>query len=723
MSENFVFGLIGKEDLYIGEDTFDVTLPNGSIATLHKTNIASLLRSYAVADLPATNIAGNVARATNLSRGLMKNDGTSWYQMYPVALANDFADAGSTFGLKVAAAMTGLPSTGGVVDARGITTGLTIAADPFSGITKPIVLIIGSEVAASVNISVPNNVTIRFERGAKITMATGTTFNCNGQIDAGAYQIFDWTGTGTFSLAPNGPMGRFYEILPEWFGALGNSSHNDSAALQKACDAAAECCATIRLRAAEYAIQSGLSFGAIRIIGSGFTSALVTQASAGPTPYSGNVLVIDCADRAGLELANFKIVCTAGGQDAINAVNCHSWKIDRVHVESCAGTAFNMVGNDFTGVLMDSTASNCGRGFEIRRIEPYGSGGVSIIRFHSGDLDGIGAIVDGSGDVTLDGVELQCKGNGPALLIQSSSAVVDSVAVAIAVLGGQYVSNGACIQIGGGPGTQPVRGVSISGAFMSNWNSPSVNSWGIFLDADNIYGVSAVGCEFHFLSSCVRFDGPIVPGTFDITNSAVFDLNNNERYIDQNGTELKDADGASLQDGNGVGSGFVTRQLNQVITTPNAGVLAYLPSGRIYSSTAEIGNIGGGEDPLMSFSLPAGTFNRVGCALRITVFGTTAANANVKTLKLYFGSTVILTVGPTAANDQHWIQEYVVVSSVIANRQYWTLLISTWNGALLVPFRGEASQTTSGAILIKCTGEGVATGDIIQRGMLVELLH
>ena len=62
-----------------------------------------------------------------------------------------FADqfAGTDAGAKIAAAITDLPSTGGVVDARGLEGSQTVTTDFFAGTTKPVILLLGKATFAS----------------------------------------------------------------------------------------------------------------------------------------------------------------------------------------------------------------------------------------------------------------------------------------------------------------------------------------------------------------------------------------------------------------------------------------------------------------------------------------------------------------------------------------------------------------------------------------------
>ncbi|MEJ2224987.1 MAG: hypothetical protein P8X49_07615, partial [Syntrophobacterales bacterium] len=86
---------------------------------------------------------------------------------------------------------------------------------------------------------IPGNVELRFERGGVFVMGN-CNLTINGGIEAGRYQIFSLTGTGTVSFAANGPVSVVY---PEWWGAAANwddssqTGTDDVAALEKACGA------------------------------------------------------------------------------------------------------------------------------------------------------------------------------------------------------------------------------------------------------------------------------------------------------------------------------------------------------------------------------------------------------------------------------------------------------------------------------------------------------
>lgn len=64
----------------------------------------------------------------------------------------------------------------------------------------------------SADLTVPANVTLNLERGAVLAVATTKTLTINGLIEAGFYQVFSWTGTGAIVLSGLQP------VKTSWFG-------------------------------------------------------------------------------------------------------------------------------------------------------------------------------------------------------------------------------------------------------------------------------------------------------------------------------------------------------------------------------------------------------------------------------------------------------------------------------------------------------------------------
>ncbi|MBR7092935.1 MAG: right-handed parallel beta-helix repeat-containing protein [Clostridia bacterium] len=77
------------------------------------------------------------------------------------------------------------------------------------------------------DLTVPEDMVLAFNRGARLVIDSGATLTINGFVEAGRYQIFDGDGTVSGSIRSAG--------YPHWFGDLSGS--DDTAAMQKAVDA------------------------------------------------------------------------------------------------------------------------------------------------------------------------------------------------------------------------------------------------------------------------------------------------------------------------------------------------------------------------------------------------------------------------------------------------------------------------------------------------------
>jgi hypothetical protein len=78
------------------------------------------------------------------------------------------------------------------------------------------------------NFTIPANVTLKPERGAILSIATGVTLTINGGLDVGLHQIFSWSGTGKVVFGP----GAVKSVHPEWWGAIADNSADCTTAIR-----------------------------------------------------------------------------------------------------------------------------------------------------------------------------------------------------------------------------------------------------------------------------------------------------------------------------------------------------------------------------------------------------------------------------------------------------------------------------------------------------------
>lgn len=164
----------------------------------------------------------------------------------------------------------------------------------------------------------------------------------------------------------------------------------------------------------------------------------------------------------------------------------------------------------------------------------------------------------------------------------------------------------------------------------------------------------------------------------------------------------------------------VSPGLGQVSVNRSRGAI----SGNLitYSTTAAATAANTTETDLWSFSLPASTLVENGQAVRVIVHGATAANANTKTLRLYFGSTLVGSMSG-AANNNTWSFQADVIRTGATTQQANVLgflgTITASANAFTTP-----AETLSGAITIKVTGQNgtAAASDITFNAATVEFL-
>lgn len=142
-----------------------------------------------------------------------------------------------------------------------------------------------------------------------------------------------------------------------------------------------------------------------------------------------------------------------------------------------------------------------------------------------------------------------------------------------------------------------------------------------------------------------------------------------------------------------------------------------------YIDVTAVGNVGSGEDDLITFSLPASTLGAAKKGIRITAGGTAANNANAKTLKVYFGSGVILTTSLTVSQAGVWRVVAEVISTGTNAQLYNAQLVQGGTTTLVNVESGTLTQTDSSSITVKLTGDATTTDDISQKYLMIELLQ
>ena len=140
------------------------------------------------------------------------------------------------------------------------------------------------------------------------------------------------------------------------------------------------------------------------------------------------------------------------------------------------------------------------------------------------------------------------------------------------------------------------------------------------------------------------------------------------------------------------------------------GDLQYAPY-RLDFDIGPVTNTAGTETTILNTSVPVNTLSKTGSSLLIYACGKTAANANVKTIKLYFGSTVLFTTTAVAMNNADWTLQAEIVRTGASNQTAWVQFFSsnTLTQSIKVTTSTESLAVNQ---TVKITGEGAGAADV-----------
>lgn len=156
-------------------------------------------------------------------------------------------------------------------------------------------------------------------------------------------------------------------------------------------------------------------------------------------------------------------------------------------------------------------------------------------------------------------------------------------------------------------------------------------------------------------------------------------------------------------------------------------------SGVADSATGVVGNVGTGEDTLHSYTLPADALSDGGVAavpsdgraIRFKGCGYTANNANAKNLKIYFGSTVVLSHDFATSVLEFFEYELIVVRESEGQQRAFCRLTTTGAAGVAINAFGAASPTEDEtlAIVVKSTAEATDDSDITELFAITEFMN
>ena len=124
------------------------------------------------------------------------------------------------------------------------------------------------------------------------------------------------------------------------------------------------------------------------------------------------------------------------------------------------------------------------------------------------------------------------------------------------------------------------------------------------------------------------------------------------------------------------------------------------------------------ETDLWTVSLPASSLSANKKGIHVRTWGTVAANGNTKTLRLYFGATVVLTVVTTASGAAWDLDMQVIRTSATTQHAIGHGIVGTVTTTNFI----EPNETNANAITVKVTGQnGTATAsDIVGKSWVLD---
>ena len=133
----------------------------------------------------------------------------------------------------------------------------------------------------------------------------------------------------------------------------------------------------------------------------------------------------------------------------------------------------------------------------------------------------------------------------------------------------------------------------------------------------------------------------------------------------------------------------------------------------------KVGNVGAGEDDLISVSLAADLLSTDSEGIKITAWGVKANNANAKTVKLHFGSGDLGGLALTANELGAWkIEAYIFRTAEDVQKGTLSIYDGPTDGSLIATI--AETEDDGLPIIVKCTGTATADDDIEQEGLIVE---
>ena len=169
---------------------------------------------------------------------------------------------------------------------------------------------------------------------------------------------------------------------------------------------------------------------------------------------------------------------------------------------------------------------------------------------------------------------------------------------------------------------------------------------------------------------------------------------------------------------------LTNKTATDMLINGGGGSATVYPQGAVVSTTAGSTTAVVTEEDLISYTLPASSLNTTNRGLRIKAAGGTGATANTKTIRLYFGSTVLMSNNVTTApNNAGWEFEAEIFRTSATTEK--CIARGTVGAAQQTTTYTGVGETLTSALTIKITGQNgtAAAADITAQLLSVTFIN
>lgn len=378
---------------------------------------------------------------------------------------------------------------------------------------------------------------------------------------------------------------------------------------------------------------------------------------------------------------------------------------DNVIIEKMETAGFAIAGVSTTGYNENLHFRNCtARNLRQDGYNDFGGEydrGITFENCYAYDCDGFGYEMSGSrGFAILGGIVERCGQAGIGTEAAAPGAFASSFTIAnvlIRDIGTTAYPNGSGISLG-----------------------QSVNPHDMLITGNTIQrtGGDGIICNLVPDKVIVTNNKIIDVGKNGVNKNGIFGFNGTNCAINNNDISTSGAGytmdyGVVVQGNSATNEVKRNRVVGAAVIPVSVGDLVQRDLDiQAYLDKTTVGNVGVGEDDMMTKTLAANTLTLDKQSIRLKCAGTTAANGNTKQVKLYWNGTVVLDTGALAANAKPWVIEATITRTTSGFAKIFAS--GQFNGAIIAAAQTQVATTYTGTVVVKCTGGATADNDVTQ---------